>query len=89
VDSLQIRQLVVICVDTCAEEEAGVPAVYDLGHIAEFDEVGLVFLVARGYEAVDLCTWSIGVFERFVADCNDVRNNGLGREGEEDGIPRP
>jgi hypothetical protein len=50
----EVRKLVVVCVDACAEEEAGVAAVYDLGHVAELDEVGLVFLVARGYEAVDL-----------------------------------
>jgi hypothetical protein len=51
---LQIRQLVVVCVDAGAEEEAGIAAVHDLGHVAELDEVGLVFLVARGDQAVDL-----------------------------------
>jgi hypothetical protein len=50
----KIRQLVVICIHARAEEEAGVPAVHNLGHVAEFDEVGLVFLVARGDEAVHL-----------------------------------
>jgi hypothetical protein len=52
--SFQVRQLVIVCVNACAEEEAGVTTVYDLGHVAELDEVGLVFLVARGYEAVNL-----------------------------------
>jgi hypothetical protein len=52
--SFQVRQLVIVCVNACAEEEAGVTTVYDLGHVTELDEVGLVFLVARGYEAVNL-----------------------------------
>jgi hypothetical protein len=52
--SFQVRQLVIVCVDACAEEEAGVSAVYNLGHVAELDEVRLVLLVARGNEAVDL-----------------------------------
>jgi len=56
--SLEICQLVVVCVDACAEEEAGVAAIYDLGHVTELDEVGLVFLVAWRYEAVDLVRWS-------------------------------
>jgi hypothetical protein len=51
---LQIRQLVIIRVDAGAEEEARVPPVDDLGHVAELDEVGLVFLVAGGDEAVYL-----------------------------------
>ena len=53
-DSFQICQLVVVCINTGAEKEPGVSAVDDLGHIAELDEVGLVFLVARGDEAVNL-----------------------------------
>jgi hypothetical protein len=52
--SLQIRQLVVVCVDARAEEKTCVPPIYDFGHIAELDEVGLVLLVAWGDEAVDL-----------------------------------
>jgi hypothetical protein len=52
VDGLEVRQLVVVCVDAGAEEEASVAAVDDFG-VAKFDEVGLVFLVARGDEAVD------------------------------------
>lgn len=53
VDGLEEGQLVVVGVDACAEEEAGVPAIDDLV-VAELDEVGLVFLVAGGYEPVDL-----------------------------------
>jgi hypothetical protein len=52
--SFQICQFIIVCVDACAEEKTSVTAVYDFGHITEFDEVGLVFLVARGYEAVNL-----------------------------------
>jgi hypothetical protein len=51
---LEVRQLVIVGVDACAEEEACVPPVHNLGHVAEFDKVGLVFLVAWGDEAVDL-----------------------------------
>lgn len=50
---LQIRQLVIIRIHARAEEQARVPPVDDLGGAAEFDEVGLVLLVARGDEAVD------------------------------------
>lgn len=54
VDSLQVCELVVVCVDAGAEEESCVAAVDDLGGLPEFDEVGLVFLVPGSYEAVDL-----------------------------------
>lgn len=54
VDRLQVCELVVVGVDAGAEEEACVPAVDDLGALAELDEVGLVFLVAGRDEAVDL-----------------------------------
>jgi len=50
---LEIRELVIVGVDADAEEEAGVAAVDDFEG-AEFDEVGLVFLVAGRNEAVDL-----------------------------------
>ena len=53
-DSLEVGELVIIGIDTGTEEETGVAAVHDLGSLAELDEVGLVFLVARGDEAVDL-----------------------------------
>lgn len=53
VDGLEVGELVVVGVDAGAEEEAGVAPVDDLV-VAELDEVGLVFLVAGGYEAVDL-----------------------------------
>ena len=52
-DRFQIRQLVIVGVDARAEEQARVPPVDDLV-VAELDEVGLVFLVAGGYKAVDL-----------------------------------
>jgi hypothetical protein len=50
----EVCELVIVGVDACAEEETGVSAVDDLGHVAELDEVGLVLLVARCNEAVDL-----------------------------------
>lgn len=52
VDRLEVSELVVVCIDASAEEEPRVAAVDDLG-VSEFDKVGLVFLVARGDEAVD------------------------------------
>lgn len=52
VNSLEICQRVVIGVDTGAEEEARVTSVDDFGRSAEFDKVGLVFLIARCYETV-------------------------------------
>jgi hypothetical protein len=53
VNSLQVRQLVIVRIDTRAEEEACVPPVDDLV-VAELDEVALVLLVAGRNEAVDL-----------------------------------
>lgn len=53
VDGLEVCELVVVCVDADAEEEAGVAAVDDLV-LAELDKVGLVLLVAGRDEAVDL-----------------------------------
>jgi hypothetical protein len=80
----QIRQLVVVGVDTDAEEEPGIASIDDLcggevlayerggggggvrGRGAELDEVGLVFLVAWGDQAMDLDTlvglWIVGSF---------------------------
>lgn len=52
VDGLEEGELIVVCVDAGAEEEARVAAVDDLV-VAELDKVGLVLLVARGDEAVD------------------------------------
>ena len=51
--SLEVRKLIVIGVNAGAEEEPGIAAVDDL-IVAELDEVGLVLLVARCDEAVDL-----------------------------------
>ena len=53
VDRLEVRELVVVGVDADAEEEPRVAPVDDLEG-AEFDEVGLVLLVAGRDEAVDL-----------------------------------
>jgi hypothetical protein len=47
VDRLEVGELIIVCVDAGAKEEAGVPPVDDLV-VAELDEIGLVFLVARG-----------------------------------------
>jgi len=52
--SLEICQLVIVRVYTSAEEQPCVPPVYDLGHVAELDEIGLMFLVARRDQAVNL-----------------------------------
>lgn len=52
-DGLEKGELVVVCVYAGAEEEAGVPPVDDLV-VTELDKVGLIFLVAGRYEAVDL-----------------------------------
>ena len=51
---LQICQFIVIGIHACAEEQPSVSPVHYLGHISELDEVGLVLLVARRNEAVDL-----------------------------------
>jgi SpoU rRNA methylase family enzyme len=78
---LEVRQLVIVRVDAGAEEEAGVPAVYDLGHVAELDEVGLVLLIAGRNEAVDL--WarsvlrSVGSRPRWCCDPWAYRERGL------------
>ncbi len=53
VDRLEVGELVVVGVDARAKEEPRVAAVDELV-VAELDEVGLVFLVAGGDEAVDL-----------------------------------
>ena len=53
VDGLEEGQLVVVGVDACAKEKTRVPPVHDLV-VAELDKVGLVLLVARRDEAVDL-----------------------------------
>ena len=51
---LQIRQLVVVGVYARAEKQAGVPPVDDLTAAPELDEVGLVLLISRRDEPVDL-----------------------------------
>jgi hypothetical protein len=51
---LQICQLIVVLIYTRTEEQTRIATVDDLEVVTELDEVGLVFLVARGDEAVDL-----------------------------------
>ena len=51
---LQIRQLIIMLIHARTEEQTRVPPIHDLEILPELDEVGLVFLVARGHEAVDL-----------------------------------
>jgi len=53
VDRLKIRKFVVVRIYACAEEEPSIPAVDDLRGAAEFDEVGLMFLIAWGDKTVD------------------------------------
>jgi hypothetical protein len=50
----QVCELIVVGVYARAEEQSGIAAVDDFRGAAELDEVGLVFLVARRDEAVDL-----------------------------------
>ena len=50
----QVCELVVVRVYTRAEEQPSIAAVDDFRGAAELDEVGLVLLVARRDEAVDL-----------------------------------
>ena len=54
VNGLQKCKLIVVGVDAGAEEQACVPPVDDLGRVPELDKVGLVFLVARRNQAMDL-----------------------------------
>lgn len=49
---LQIRQLVIIRIDTDTEEQPGVASIDDLQR-TKFDEVGLMFLISRRDEPVD------------------------------------
>lgn len=51
---LQIRQLIVVRVYAGTEKQARISSVHDLRRVSEFDEVGLVLLIARGNEAMDL-----------------------------------
>ena len=50
----QVCELVVVGVYARAEEQSGIAAVDHFRSAAELDKVGLVFLVARRDEAVDL-----------------------------------
>jgi len=53
VNRFQVRQFVIVGVHARTEEEARVAPIDDLV-VAELDKVGLVFLIARGDEAVNL-----------------------------------
>lgn len=83
VDRLEVGELVVVGVDARAEEEPRVPPVHDLV-VAELDEVGLVFLVAGGYEAVDLF-WRVPML--WLALRYGEEREWVLVEG--DGVPRP
>lgn len=64
--SLQICQLVIICIDAGAKEQPRISSVHNLGHVSKLDEVGLVLLVSRGNEAVDLHVgWLIRIFDYY------------------------
>lgn len=63
---LEIRQLVVVCVDTHAEEQPRVSAIHHLRAAFELDEIRLVFLVSGCDESVDLY-----VSDEMV-DCDDA-----------------
>ena len=79
VDGLEVGELVVVGVDARAEEEPRVPPVDELV-VAELDEVGLVLLVARGDEAVDLGRWGQGAL---------AVDGGGGWEKKGWSVPRP
>jgi len=49
----QVSQFIVAGIHARAKEKPRVATVDDFAAAAEFDEVGLVFLVAGGYETVD------------------------------------
>lgn len=51
--SLQICQFVIIRIDAGAKEQACISSTDNL-IVPELDEIGLVFLVSRRYQAMDL-----------------------------------
>lgn len=53
-NSFKVGELVIIGVNACAKEEPCISPIDNLV-VAELDEVGLVFLVARCYKAMNLC----------------------------------
>ncbi len=85
-DRLEVGQLVVVGVDARAEEEPRVPPVDELV-VAELDEVGLVLLVARGDEAVDLGEGGVLGVERVGIDLGWRSIGGMGGGGGK--VPRP
>lgn len=82
---LEVRQLVVVCVDAGAEEEPRVAAVDDLV-VAELDKVGLVLLVAGGDEPVhfalelDLLVVAVGGVPFCEAGFAPLKGGGGGEE---------
>ena len=50
----EVAQVVIININTYTKIKPCVSAINDLGALPEFDEVGLVLLVARRYKSVDL-----------------------------------
>ena len=53
--SLEIRQLVVICIDTDTKEQPCISPIYHLGTAFELNEIGLVFLIPGSNQTMDLC----------------------------------
>jgi len=51
---LKISQLVVVCIDAYTKEQTRIPPINNLCAALELHEVGLVFLVSRCDEAMDL-----------------------------------
>ena len=52
-DGFEVSQLIIVLVDTCAEEQAGITAIDYFQVVSEFHEVRLVLLVPWCDEAVD------------------------------------
>jgi hypothetical protein len=70
---LQIRQLIIIRIDAGAKEQPRISSVHNLGHVSKLDEVGLVLLVSRGNEAVDLHVgWLIMIFDYYSMPCGGM-----------------
>lgn len=53
-NSLEVGQLIVVCVDAGTEEEAGIAAIDNLRTLPKLDKVGLILLITGGDEAMYL-----------------------------------
>lgn len=53
--SLEIRQLVVVRIDTDTKEQPCISPIYHLGTAFELNEIGLVFLISGCNQTMDLC----------------------------------